>query len=395
MKGQQILIYFLVTIFLNTKAAQLPAPISTTLDVADDINIDCNSNEINVEIVTKSGAFNGMIYPKGLSKNSSCLTEYFQEKTPIHYKLPLRSCNTMNTEMSDGGLEYFNTIVVQPHRKLVTNQGRGFHIRCRYQTKEKTINDISTSEATMLLATSPMPGCTMKIFSGDVNDREVAENVKIGEMLTMVIEIDNQNIYGLKVSDCSVRDGLGWGEQKLTDTNGCPIDNDIMGLFEYSQSQTTALVHFQAHKFPYTDSVYYQCSVQLCLKSDRECQNVKPDCKNKRIKKPRRKRDDDEGTQAQIEVYSGLYVNEANELVTPEQQDLIAREEAHNDPNNICITQRNFAIAISVAGLILMLLVIAAFLILFARRRTPKTVSTSGSSIYSGPYTNTAYSHSN
>lgn len=42
---------------------------------------------------------------------------------------------------NDGGVEYFNTIVVQPHRKLVTNQGRGFHIRCRYQTRDKTISN--------------------------------------------------------------------------------------------------------------------------------------------------------------------------------------------------------------------------------------------------------------
>jgi hypothetical protein len=42
---------------------------------------------------------------------------------------------------SDGGIEYFNTVVVQPHLKLVTNQGRGFHIRCRYTTKDKTISN--------------------------------------------------------------------------------------------------------------------------------------------------------------------------------------------------------------------------------------------------------------
>uniref|UniRef100_A0A1B6CA67 ZP domain-containing protein n=1 Tax=Clastoptera arizonana TaxID=38151 RepID=A0A1B6CA67_9HEMI len=383
MKG--LLIYF-ITILVNTKAAQLPTD-TTTQDIADDLKIECNNNDINIEIITKSGTFNGMIYPKGLSKNSTCLTEYFHQITPINYKLPLRSCNTMNTEMSDS-VEYFNTIVVQPHRKLVTNQGRGFHIRCRYQTKDKNVNDISTS-ATML-ATSPMPGCTMKIFS-DVKNNEVAENVKIGEMLTMVIEIDNQNMYGLKITDCSVRDGLGWGEQKLTDFEGCPIDKEIMGLFQYSKSQTSASVHFQAHKFPYTDSVYYQCSVQLCLKSDVECQHVQSDCK---YRKPRRKRED-EGTQATIEVYNGFYVNEANDFITPEQQDLISRDDAINDPDSICISQKNFAIAISVAGLILMLLVIAAFIILLTRRRTPKTISTSGSSIYSGPYTNTGYSHSN
>lgn len=32
-------------------------------------------------------------------------------------------------------------MVVQPHRKLVTNQGRGYHIRCKYQTQEKTVTN--------------------------------------------------------------------------------------------------------------------------------------------------------------------------------------------------------------------------------------------------------------
>ena len=39
----------------------------------------------------------------------------------ITYVLPLRSCNTMSTDVEEG-MEYFNTVVVQPHRKLVTNQ---------------------------------------------------------------------------------------------------------------------------------------------------------------------------------------------------------------------------------------------------------------------------------
>ena len=59
----------------------------------------------------------------------------------------------------------------------------------------------------------------------------------------------------------------------------------------------------------------------------------------------------------------------------------------------LCISQRSFAIGIAIAGLILMLAVVAAVLCIMARRHH-KTVSNSGSSIYSGPYTNTAFSHS-
>lgn len=64
------------------------------------------------------GHFSGMVYPKGLSKNSTCLSEYRfvyylqwpmlccllthaiyrDHKGSIKYKLPLRSCNTMPQE---------------------------------------------------------------------------------------------------------------------------------------------------------------------------------------------------------------------------------------------------------------------------------------------------------
>ena len=56
----------------------------------------------------------------------------------VTYVIPLRLCNTMSVDVEDG-VEFFNTIVLQPHRKLVTNQGRGYHIRCRYRTEEKTL----------------------------------------------------------------------------------------------------------------------------------------------------------------------------------------------------------------------------------------------------------------
>ena len=140
-------------------------------DVVKEVKVQCNSEDITVTVgILGENAFNGMIYPKGLSKNSSCMTEYIQAEHSVDYVIPLRSCNTMSTEVVSqifeadtlffieklycptslcrrlisylfqiDGLEYFNTIVVQPHRKLVTNQGRGYHIRCRYQTKEKTL----------------------------------------------------------------------------------------------------------------------------------------------------------------------------------------------------------------------------------------------------------------
>ncbi|PRD31444.1 UNVERIFIED_CONTAM: hypothetical protein NCL1_23546 [Trichonephila clavipes] len=99
----------------------------------------CKINNIEVTISTTGDDFSGMVYPKGLSENSTCLAEYEHAGNKIIYRLPLRSCNTMSHDVREG-VEYFNTVVIQPHSKLVTSLGRGFHVRCRYQTKNnKTV----------------------------------------------------------------------------------------------------------------------------------------------------------------------------------------------------------------------------------------------------------------
>lgn len=121
-----------------------------------------------------------------------------------------------------------------------------------------------------------------------------------------------------------------------------------MGQFQYSANKTTAMVNFQAHKFPYTTSVYYQCHVHLCLKANGGCANTvnvyyifiycllyiilnylftsqPPNCGNKK----RFRREDqavEDESPATIEVYSGLYVNEGADSGNPEQMDQVARE---------------------------------------------------------------------
>jgi len=373
-------------------------------DIVVDVGVICNSEDITLTLTVTTDTFNGMIYPKGLSKNSTCMTEYIQQEGLVRYKLPLRSCNTMSTDVLDG-IEYFNTVVVQPHRKLVTNQGRGYHVRCRYQTQEKFLqNDFNVSAlgTTPLTATAAMPSSSMRIFYGEPSEGLVAENVKIGDPLALVVSIDDQDIYGMHVTSCSVRDGLGWSDQELINVDGCPVDDEIMGEFEYSATKTTALVRFQAHKFPYTSSVYYQCNVKLCIKHAGGCDQVPPICENgiNLIRRKRQVVEIDERDNAydidekphSINVYSGLYVNEAEDLDEDELNDELVDVRAY-DPNTFCISQRSFAIGIAIAGLILMTAVVVAIMILVSKRRR-KNLSTTGSSIYSGPYTNTAYSHS-
>jgi hypothetical protein len=393
---------------LNELEEASVAPIKSK-NVVKDIKVSCNSEDITVTFYTLEEVFNGLVYPKGLSKNSSCMTEYINHGSNVVYVIPLRLCNTMSVDVEDG-LEYFNTVVLQPHRKLVTNQGRGYHIRCRYRTEEKTLIstfDVDGLGTTPLVATAAMPSTSMKIYRGEPVEGRVAESVKIGDPLTMVISIDNQDIYGMHISGCSVRDGLGWSEQGLINDEGCPVDWEIMGEMEYSSSKTTAIVHFQAHRFPYTSSVYYQCNVRLCIRHAGGCEDTPPICdaNGQNLLKRRRKRQtleldenrgllyDTDREDLKVKVYRGLYVSEASDL----DDDAFIDEESPTevrtyDPSVICFPQRDFAIGIAIAGLVIILIVIIAILCLLSRRRRRKDLSTTGSSIYSGPYTNTAYS---
>merc|ERR1719333_933415 len=330
-------------------------------DIVLDVGVLCNSEDITLTLTVTTDFFNGLIYPKGLSKNSTCMTEYIQQEGLIKYTLPLRSCNTMSTDVLDG-VEYFNTVVVQPHRKLVTNQGRGYHVRCRYQSQERTLtNDFNVSAlgTTPLTATAAMPSSSMRIFYGEPAEGLVAENVKIGDPLALVVSIDDQDIYGMHVTSCTVRDGLGWSDQDLINSEGCPLDTEIMGEFEYSASKTTALVRFQAHKFPYTSSVYYQCNVKLCIKHAGGCDQVPPICENgvNIVRKKRQVVEVDERNNAYdlvereetIKVYSGLYVNEAQDLDDDEFADNLDQPDVSvYDPNTFCISQRSFAIGIAI-----------------------------------------------
>lgn len=52
------------------------------------------------------------------------------------------------------------------------------------------------------------------------------------------------------------------------------MDNEIMGEFVYNDDRNEAKVSFPAHKFPYTASVYYECTVKLCHMSNKACKEV-------------------------------------------------------------------------------------------------------------------------
>jgi hypothetical protein len=82
---------------------------------ADVVRVECANDEmlVTIEPATATppppahaarhaqpepGLFSGMVYPRGLTKNSSCLVEFVRQAGPLKYRLPLSYCNTMSVD---------------------------------------------------------------------------------------------------------------------------------------------------------------------------------------------------------------------------------------------------------------------------------------------------------
>lgn len=112
---------------------------NTTIEadnVVAEMQVFCRSDSIILKVNTNT-PFNGMVYAKDAPNSSNCVSE-FNSSTNMTFKLPLKSCGTLFSPVDDG-IEYFNTVIVQPHMRLMTNQGKGYHVKCKYQTRERTI----------------------------------------------------------------------------------------------------------------------------------------------------------------------------------------------------------------------------------------------------------------
>lgn len=86
--------------------ASLSSGSATIFTKEPTVRIQCQSGSMLITIkdapANLNGQFSGMVYPKGLAKNSTCLTEYHEQEGPLRYKLPLKSCNTMPIETVSG-----------------------------------------------------------------------------------------------------------------------------------------------------------------------------------------------------------------------------------------------------------------------------------------------------
>ncbi|CAK9293339.1 unnamed protein product [Gordionus sp. m RMFG-2023] len=248
-----------------------------------DPRIECDSDQIRL-IFNLLNPFNGILYPKNSYNHGEGNCSLIGKgMTSLEYRIPLYGCGTISIQQEDGSINFRNVIVLQNHNMLVTSSDRAYHIDCHYPLQEKVI----TSNANISMITTigvltgvpELPEPIMTIHVGKTPEGPLISGfVSLGSFLTLKIKLMDESVYGFTVHSCFARDGLNWGEQLLIDASGCPVNPAVFGNFQYdnvnprnrqpSDTVTRAFVMFASHKFPTSNSVYYECIVKLCPKNN-------------------------------------------------------------------------------------------------------------------------------
>jgi hypothetical protein len=147
--------------------------------------------------------------------------------------------------------------------------------------------EVSMLPTVDLIDTARMPLCTYSVRSGSI-DGPLMTYAKIGETAFHVWQCDSE-MFGMLVHSCAVDDGSGQGRFQLLDNHGCAVDPVILTDLKYKPEANEAYVEAPVFKFADKTSVYFQCSISLCMKNDGACLHVTPPiCNRTRAARARR-----------------------------------------------------------------------------------------------------------
>lgn len=269
----------------SSEVDKSPLPIRN-LDLPKIINLDvkCEKNLMKVAIDFDKPFF-GTIFSKGHYHQSECIHEFANSgKMSVFFDIGIGKCGTVgNTQnglyghgSESGSGSYFeNTIIVQYDSLVQEVWDQARRLRCSWHEQyEKSVSfrpfPVDVLDVVRADFAGDNVGCWMQIQVGKGPwASEVAGIVKIGQTMTMVLAIkDEENKFDMLVRNCVAHDGKR-SPIELVDSNGCIVRNNIMSKFtkirNFGSSATVlSYAHFQTFKFPDSLEVHFQCMIQIC-----------------------------------------------------------------------------------------------------------------------------------
>lgn len=229
-----------------------------------ELNVMCLADGVQVSL--QLDGFNGVLYVKGHSQDPQCRRMVSSsEREIIDFKVQFSTCGLIHV---NGEASF--VLVIQKHPKLVTYKARAYHIKCVYNTGEKTITlgfNVSMITTSGTIAnTGPPPTCLMTICTKDGSEVSSAE---IGDDLLLKVEVQPDYIYGGFARSCTAKTMEDNQEiqYEVTDADGCATDPTIFGNWKYNPQKKVLMAQFNAFKFPSSNNLRFQCNIRVCFGS--------------------------------------------------------------------------------------------------------------------------------
>lgn len=244
----------------------VPEAASYELSSCYNVTIECRAGDMVAKIRT-SKLFDGKVYAKGAP--NSCAIDV---KNSLEFELRMGYQDIECNVRQNGLGRYLNDVVIQHHDMIVTSSDLGLALTCQYDLTNKTVSndvdlgvtgDIEPSLSEEVVVDSPT--VIMKITTRDGG--AMKESAEVGDPLALKFEImDEKSPYEIFVRELVAMDGADSGEITLIDSKGCPTDQYIMGpIYKSSHSGKILLSHFDAFKFPSSQTVQFRALVTPCM----------------------------------------------------------------------------------------------------------------------------------
>uniref|UniRef100_A0A915J3B9 ZP domain-containing protein n=1 Tax=Romanomermis culicivorax TaxID=13658 RepID=A0A915J3B9_ROMCU len=240
--------------------------------------VDCQDVAVSLTFTTAK-PFTGRVYVKGLVEDDRCSRNFATttDQSKFSMQIPQGDCNMQRQRVSGAleGIVFSLVIVVSFHGTFETMNDRAFRCMCFFRNIKRVTNflDVSMLGTTELLDTAKTANCFYSMHAESPSG-PLVRYAKVGDRIFHVWECDDQN-QGILVHSCWVNDGRG-ARFDLVDVDGCAIDPIIQPDIKYDSSLNKAFVESWAYKFSDTSVLDYQCVVELCKKSQGECNGLTP-----------------------------------------------------------------------------------------------------------------------
>ncbi|VIO95410.1 cuticlin 1 precursor, putative [Brugia malayi] len=238
--------------------------------------VSCEESDLSLDVITAQ-PFHGNIFVKGRAKDSSCKQSY-NYNSSNSYTLSLGECGMQRLRsINPRGINFIVTVIVSFHPAgFITKNDRAFHVKCFYLEPDTIVTsalNISPLVTTELRDSLKLPTCEYTVRRDGINGPQLTF-ANVGETVFHVWVCDGVGM-GMLVKKCFVTDGEST-DHSVLDSDGCSLDNFLLGELVYDSSLMKAYAQSQVFKYADSNRLFFTCQIQLCQKAMGYCDGISP-----------------------------------------------------------------------------------------------------------------------